>query len=120
MFTTVETSVLSLLILYHVQDFFMNMFKEDLDQDEFPDQDNISHYIITGVKIITDSILYSTVIDVGEPELLGGLNLKVPWKSAFCPDFRYHGGELEIQFSIKVFTLFLLWYNKNFLQGVIG
>ena len=59
---TVEISVLSLLILYHVQDFFMNIFKEDLDQDEFPDQDNISHYIITGVKIITDSILYSTVI----------------------------------------------------------
>ena len=62
MLTTVEISVLSLLILYHVQDFFMNMFKEDLDQNEFPDQDNISHYIITGVKIITDSILYSTVI----------------------------------------------------------
>ena len=66
MFTKVEISVLSLLILYYAQDFFLNLVKEDLVQNEFPDElpdeDNVCHYIITGVRIIADSVLYSTVI----------------------------------------------------------
>ena len=69
MFTLVEISVLSLLILYYVQDFFMNLVKEDLVQDEFfdelPDEGNVCHYIITGVRIISDSVLFSTVIICG-------------------------------------------------------
>ena len=62
MFTTVEISVLSLLILYYAQDFFLNLVKEDLVQNEFPDEDNVRHYVITGARIIADSVLYSTVI----------------------------------------------------------
>ena len=57
MFTKVEISILSLLILYYAQDFFLNLVKEDLVQNEFsdelPDEDNVCHYIITGVRIIS-------------------------------------------------------------------
>ena len=54
-----------------------------------------------------------------ETWIIGGINIKLPWKSAFCPDFRYHGGVFTIQFSVKICNSFLLLYYKNFLHGVI-